>query len=390
MKPVLLEWGKRPKGKGKHPPLLYLDPETREPVKYGKPLSEADFEGEGIWFIRGSNNLLVEAAKRWGVPLGEEYEQFLQVGLRVAQQLDGKFKDITWEKFNALYKGLEAFLLNGIPAVWKQRRDSGLESLLADTQGMSSDDVVRLSGYVTQLKQRPVPQKGIEERKSDSIFNFYEAGQRHDDNFVQNCLLVKPELRSAYVQTFEVAELHGRLPYSLHDNGDAEDIRKLVNDLGVESGKLYLKVLHGFMTHCGEKYEEALSKIQAAKQQLENARGFEARTQAHKNFEAIQRKTRIPEHPWQIYDGLNKSLGRLDAEGLVVYLSLISTTQDFGLWLEPDDISNIINDIEKKEVCQALRSVLETAVETLKKGRDAFFEVVEKHGVPNYIRNQAM
>ncbi|MBI2137598.1 hypothetical protein HYU12_03705 [Candidatus Woesearchaeota archaeon] len=84
MKPILMQWGKKPNGKEKHAPLLFFDSETHEPVKHGKPLSAADFEGSAIYNLVNTNNFFVEIARKWNVELGAAYGQFLEVGLRLA------------------------------------------------------------------------------------------------------------------------------------------------------------------------------------------------------------------------------------------------------------------------------------------------------------------
>ncbi len=385
MEPVLLGWGKRPNAKDKYKPLLFLNPDTKEPIRHRTVLSRADCEGEEISLVMDGNNFLVETARKWCVKLGENYEQFLIVGLRLAQQLDGRLREIMREQFAALYNGLETALVNGVLVARKQRRDAGLESLLEATDGMPADDVAKLSGYVAALKQRTIPghaeKRGYPHNDSTGArLERIQNDQTLDDKLVQNAKFIPPELRTDYVQTVEVAELHGKLPYSLHE--ETEKIRRLISDLGVENGKLYLKVLHDGVVHVGEEYERAIAVIQAAEQQIEKARNIAERLEAHKNFEAVQRKTRVPDHPYEFYDSLNRYFGRLDLEDRNVYFNLLSATQGSGLWLEPYDAFNITENVKSNGDSQAVKRVLEFAVEALKEGHGAFFDVLEAHGVP--------
>lgn len=382
---VLLGWGKRPNAKEKYKPLLFLNPDTKEFIMHRTALSRADCEGEEINEVMGANNFLVETARKWGVQLGENYGQFLTVGLRLAQQLDGRLREITREQFTTLYNRLETALVPDVLAARKQKRDAGLESLLGATEGMPIDAVAKLSGYVAALKQRAIP--GHAEKRgypySDSIgerLAQIQNDQVLDDRLVQNTKLVPHELRAVYVQTVEVAELHGKLPYSLH--GETEEIRRLISDLGVENGKLYLKVLHDGVVHVGEEYERAIAVIQAAKQQIEKAGSIAERLDARRNFEAVQRKTRVLDHPYKFYDSLNRYFGRLDLEDRNIYFKLLSATQGSGLWLEPYDAFNITENVKSNGDSQAVKRVLESAVEALKKGHGAFFDVLEAHGVP--------
>lgn len=395
--PVLLEWGKKPRGGDKHVPLLFLNPETGEAVNYGKPRSEADFEGsEIITWLRHTNNLLVSTAREYDIKLGPEYGQFLEVGLRWAQQLDGRFREKTREQFTAIHQRLETALMNGVPAARKQRRDAGLESLLEATDGMPSDDIARLSGYIAELKHKPVAtHEGRREGFSDDSIAKRLSGIRSDqtldDQFVQSAKLVPPELRTDYVHTVEVAELHGNLPYSLHDS--AEEVRKWVNDeLGIEQGRLYLRVLHGGMVHFGEMYKKAQDEAIALRKQIE----LVARerpigwSDALRKLREEEQRARAVNHPWEFYDSLDKSLGLLDPESRGLELSVLSATQEAGLWFYPYDVMDIMDKVGKRAGQAAIKSVLESAVEALKNGHEAFFGVVEEHGVPAYVREQIM
>lgn len=374
MNPVLLEWGKKPKSRDKHVPLAYLDPETRQPVNYATARTNADFEGAEIGQVMADNNMLVKTAQQWSIKLKGNYEGFLEVGLRLSQQLDGRFRELTRDKYAALYRELEAELLNGVLAARKQKRDAGLESLLAETEGVTEGDIAKLKGYIAMLKDLPINRH--EKRQtfsSDGVMQRLSSmrnDQTLDDAFVKNCRLVEAELRADYVSAVEVAELHGSLPYSLHDS--AEEVRAFVYKLGIQNGRPYLKVLKGGITHAGEEYEKKMAEISALRKKAQAAGTLAERFEAG----VAMRKAGGVDHPVEFYDELNRILGPMDVDA-GFELFVLSATQDAGIWLSPYDIPNIMDYVGKK--------VLQSSVDALKTGREAFFEVLKANGLPAYL-----
>ncbi|MFC1648472.1 hypothetical protein ACFL1B_03350 [Nanoarchaeota archaeon] len=145
-----------------------VDADKPEPMKY----SLGDFsDGKTLERFIKDNNDFVELAVQFGVVLPQEtYNRFFELGMRISQQLPGRFRDINIGRYKEVGHALDDAVVEGIH-YWKQeQKENKKGTLLAMSQGVPEADMPRVECIIdaTMTEKESKIEKLVRDLAEDS------------------------------------------------------------------------------------------------------------------------------------------------------------------------------------------------------------------------------
>lgn len=242
--PVLLE---TKKSKGRKDRLnqwvVMRNPQNREEVGQDKHFGIGNFNGDFWQNFFWRNNELVGSALTVGYDLDGWYHSFFTLGMRAAQQLDGKYADITFEKYTEIAQGLETNLLEHAKIFSKNRRNERLEKLITDSESVSDEDKGYIVGMVGKLMEEDIeiPKRELGIRglaaKVDRII------KDRNDELLQYFPKVDDSLKAQFLHVVKCSKFEDiEIDYV---DGLVDEIYGIMSEIGVENSRNYLTFLLG-------------------------------------------------------------------------------------------------------------------------------------------------
>lgn len=196
------------------------------------------------------NNIAAEMALRFSIDIAEQYGKFYEVGFRLAQQLDGKFRTRTRVQYDSLWEQIGERLHAGIIEARTIEVNSRLEDMIKSdlaNEGLLPQDKTAIRLIVDRLKALPITEAGKipSNYASLSLEEQIKAAASVDvhPELFKNYPLVNLPLKADYLAVVTFSALN-RVKTELIKGGE-EDLKDLVSGLDVEQGKRYLQaILH--------------------------------------------------------------------------------------------------------------------------------------------------
>lgn len=191
------------------------------------------------------NNNLVDIISLYHInpeDIKDEYSNFYELGMRVSQQLDGKFRETTVDKYARALDALHEKLLPCLIESKTSKRNENLERLVSDDalQGMPDSDKEKVRSMVQQLKERPIQDYSKRETSIAKRVEKLAQDGPEKDKISEYYLAVPPDLRADYLEVIKYIQQHdGRAWFE----GEYEPIKDFVCGMKVENARLYLKAL---------------------------------------------------------------------------------------------------------------------------------------------------
>lgn len=211
--------------------------------------SMGDFSGSGVinQFI-GRNNLVAQIAPTYSLDLGGNYERFYELGLRFAQQLNGRLRERTGEEYENLWNNIAERLLDAVIAAKTAELNSDLEAMVKDdltNTDISPGNRERIRTIADKLKSVPLAQsQGI---PKDYEFLDVEdkirilSSVRINDELIENYTQIGPQLRADYLEITTFRQFNDKTSKMPVERGSI--LRGMVEDLEVHNGLIFVQSL---------------------------------------------------------------------------------------------------------------------------------------------------
>ena len=234
------------------------DPETRaeDAPHYDIscfPLFDDDEKSPHYKTFFQHNNKLVDLAFQYEVDLGEDYDKFFELGMRLSQQFEGPLRDRTEEQYNRSRENLKNSLLEKTRARFQERERQAYQEILDDLEryGILEKDLPAFMEVVDGLREIKIPEeisgRGVYRHMGDRIGYM---GYPLKTDYLQYLPQIPAETRVAFIDLIT----HHRRGLTLDDDGllcFADEIASILDLVGSEDGLTYLDFLKQNITNNG-------------------------------------------------------------------------------------------------------------------------------------------
>ena len=230
-----------------------VDLESRETEPLRHDLSSFSDDFYKTFF--NQNNMVVGSARECGIfDLGAVYETFFNLGMRVSQQLEGRVREITEERYYKQFKKLENSLLEACKT--KVIKDE-LESCNGILQYIPETDRDEAKKIILGLKPVEDSSRGIIGTFNDRIDRLKRKTATNSLEYIPN---LPEETRLAY---FDLVTLRrrGEITSGIVESC-GEEISKIVGLIGPKNGLVYLKLLRERIND-NSAYEEIIQHTES-------------------------------------------------------------------------------------------------------------------------------
>jgi hypothetical protein len=213
--------------------VVMKDPETGA---FDKPHYDFNALSDRFYevFFR-QNNEIVQLAYKNGIDLGKDYDKFMELGVRVSQQLDGKFRELTEQQYLSQVKLVEYALLQKCKDKFEteERRAWGstIETLLTEDEKPRARTFMPTNPLV-------LPNRAY----GDSITTKVERMKSQaKTDYLQHIPELSPQLRLMFL---DVMSLYRRGLDKLNIVREcANDVAAILQVIGNKDGIIYLDLL---------------------------------------------------------------------------------------------------------------------------------------------------
>ena len=252
--------------------LRHPDPEIdeAEPTHY----SVGSFAGDFYTDFITENNILVGWAFKLGIDFGEQWGLFFERGIRLASKpgvtdTNKRVREIFEAQYVELRDEMYASMVDQAVEIERRKRDSGLDVLLSQSEGVTGEDRETIEGMFADIKATPieVSEDGLEDyavpSKTDQILDrlTYDRGK---------------EVRNYYPEVDDVAKAaYVRLFFG--DNGSfietfMHEVSPIMEMVGADNSRVYLDYVRMKLdTEARDWYYGSFSNIRDCLEQVGEA-----------------------------------------------------------------------------------------------------------------------
>lgn len=218
-------------------------------------------DGIYLHFLK-TNNLLVKAAVKWGIDLGQGYEKFYQQGMRISQQIDvyvggesgysGRrvglktkdedgyttivsLRDKCEEDYTKRAAALEELLIESIKIKKRGIENSQYDMLYESVKdSLPQEDLEYISNNISRLKEKKIIESAhcitLEERLN-------RLSQDRNKEFLEFFPKVNDNAKALFFHVVKYAELEQKDDWFVHS---VDEVYNFTEKIGAENARLYL------------------------------------------------------------------------------------------------------------------------------------------------------